>query len=39
MNGQELTLRGKLLWLAGAMLLGLASQWCINFGPCAAPVW
>ncbi|GGE06997.1 hypothetical protein GCM10011529_11740 [Polymorphobacter glacialis] len=34
----ELSRRGKLLWLAGAVLLGLASQWCINYGACAAPV-
>ena len=29
--------RGRLLWLAGAMLVGLASQYCINYGACAAP--
>jgi hypothetical protein len=34
----ELTLRGRLLWLAGAMLIGLASQYCINYGICAAPI-
>ncbi len=30
--------RTQLLWLGGALMLGLASQWCINFGICAAPV-
>lgn len=34
----ELTFRGKALWLAGAVLLGLASQWCVNYGVCAAPL-
>lgn len=36
-NG-ELTGRGKLMWLVGAVLLGLASQYCVNFGICAAPL-
>lgn len=26
----------KILWLAAAALLGLASDWCVNFGPCDA---
>lgn len=26
-----------LLWLAGALLAGFASQYCINFGVCALP--
>ena len=34
----ELTGRAKLLWLAGAILLGFASQWCVNYGICAAPL-
>ncbi len=34
----ELSTRGKLLWLAGALLVGLASQWCVNYGICAAPL-
>jgi hypothetical protein len=33
----ELTRRGRLLWLAGAMLVGLLSQYCVNYGVCAAP--
>lgn len=36
-NG-ELTGRGRLLWLAGAVLIGLASQYCLNYGICAAPL-
>ena len=35
-NG-ELTGRGKLLWLAGALLVGFASQYCLNYGFCALP--
>jgi hypothetical protein len=27
-----------LLWLAGALLVGLCSQYCINFGACALPL-
>jgi hypothetical protein len=38
MQSGELSARGRVVWLAGAVLLGLASQWCINFGPCAAPL-
>ncbi len=34
----ELTARTRALWLAGAALLGLVSQWCAVLGPCAAPV-
>ena len=34
----NLSMRGRLLWLAGAMLIGLASQYCINYGICAAPM-
>ncbi len=35
----EVTLdrRTRLLWLAGALALGFASQWCLVFGVCAAP--
>jgi hypothetical protein len=36
-NG-ELSARGRLVWLAGALLIGLASQWCINYGICAVPI-
>jgi hypothetical protein len=32
----ELSARGRVVWLAGALLLGLASQWCVNYGDCAA---
>lgn len=34
----ELTPRGRLLWIAAAMLIGVASQYCINYGICAPPV-
>jgi len=34
----ELTRRNRLLWLAAAMLVGLASQYCVNYGICALPV-
>jgi hypothetical protein len=34
----ELNARTRGLWLAGAMLMGLLSQWCVNYGPCAAPL-
>lgn len=33
----ELTRRGRLLWLAGALLIGFASQYCVNYGVCTAP--
>jgi hypothetical protein len=36
-NG-ELSGRGRVVWLAGALLIGLASQWCINYGICAVPL-
>ncbi len=36
-GNMELGLRGKLAWLAGAIMTGLASQYCINHGICAAP--
>jgi hypothetical protein len=34
----ELGARGRLLWLVGAILVGLASQYCLNYGICAAPL-
>lgn len=34
----ELTWAQRLLWLGGALALGLASQWCLNYGLCAAPI-
>jgi hypothetical protein len=34
----ELNGRTRALWLAGAVLMGLMSQWCINYGVCAAPL-
>ncbi len=37
-TGGELSWRGRLLWLAGAVLVGLASQYCLNYGVCAAPL-
>ena len=33
----DLTLRGRMLWIAAAMLVGIASQYCVNYGICAAP--
>jgi hypothetical protein len=27
--------RTRALWLAGALLMGVISQWCTAFGPCA----
>ena len=33
-----MTMQTRLVWLAGALLMGLASQWCVNFGVCAAPL-
>ncbi len=33
----ELTRRGRLFWLMAALALGAASQWCVNYGACAAP--
>jgi hypothetical protein len=32
----SLKLRGY--WLAGAMLIGLMSQYCVNYGVCALPL-
>ena len=29
--------RARRLWVLGVLLTGLASQWCINYGVCAAP--
>ncbi len=26
------------LWLAGALFVGLLSQWCVNYGVCALPL-
>ncbi len=37
-GNMNLTARGKLLWLAGALLMGCASQFCLNYGICAAPL-
>ncbi len=34
----ELGWRGRLFWLAGALLVGCASQWCVNYGVCAPPL-
>lgn len=34
----ELNTRTRMMWLAGAMVLGTLSQWCMAFGPCGAPV-
>ena len=31
-------LRLRLVWLAGALLTGLGSQFCINYGVCALPL-
>ncbi len=30
--------RTTLLWLAGALLMGCASEFCVNFGVCALPL-
>lgn len=38
MRRGELTGKGRLLWLAGAVLIGFASQYCLNYGVCAAPL-
>jgi hypothetical protein len=37
-GNMELTGRTRWLWLAGALLVGFASQYCINYGACAAPI-
>lgn len=34
----ELNARTRSLWLAGAMVMGVLSQWCMAFGPCGAPI-
>lgn len=34
----ELTGRTRALWLAGAVIMGMLSQWCLTYGPCAAPL-
>ena len=34
----DLGVRGRMVWIAAAMLIGLASQYCINYGICAPPV-
>lgn len=34
----ELNARTRMIWLAGALTLGMLSQWCMAFGPCGAPV-
>ncbi len=34
----ELNARTRMIWLAGALLMGLLSQWCVNYGLCAAPI-
>jgi hypothetical protein len=39
MRKGELTTKGQLAWLLGALLVGLASQYCINYGVCAAPLF
>jgi hypothetical protein len=38
MRRGELTAKGQLLWLLGAVLVGIASQYCLNYGVCAAPL-
>jgi hypothetical protein len=34
----ELNARTRMLWLVGAIVMGTLSQWCMTFGPCAAPL-
>jgi hypothetical protein len=34
----ELNTRIRALWLAGAMVMGTLSQWCMAFGPYGAPI-
>ena len=34
----ELTARTRAAWLAGALMMGVLSQWCMAFGPCGAPI-
>jgi hypothetical protein len=38
MRNGELSGLGRLVWLTGALLIGFASQWCINYGICAVPM-
>lgn len=33
-----MTARMRLAWLAGAVVMGVAAQWCMVFGPCGAPL-
>jgi len=37
-NEVAMTRRVRLFWLAGALAIGLASQFCVTFGVCAAPL-
>ncbi len=37
-GNMELSWRGRVLWFAGALIVGFASQYCINYGICAAPL-
>jgi hypothetical protein len=32
------TFKTHMLWIAGAIAVGLCSQYCINFGVCALPL-
>jgi hypothetical protein len=34
----ELNGRVRAIWFAGAVMMGLLSQWCMAFGPCGAPL-
>ncbi len=34
----ELNSRTRGLWLAGALVMGTLSQWCMASGPCGAPI-
>ncbi len=36
-GNMELSARGKLLWVLGAVVVGFASQYCLNYGICATP--
>ena len=38
MRHGELTGMGRAAWVMGALLVGLCSQWCINYGVCALPL-
>jgi hypothetical protein len=37
-GNMELSRRGRVLWIVGALIVGFASQYCINYGICAAPL-